>query len=155
MQWKYKGYKSGMSPHTDISYKSSCIIWIRHDKNFPLFPARCYCPRVCLWHKYISYFYLHHTLSLTLALLCTILSFTRWKTFLKIEIQDPHPWNSFLHELESLFIKMEVLNVYSVSHTKTWPLPHNNINKISFKLCGNITQKLMKKISKMYNTESW
>lgn len=95
-------------------------------------------------YQYISYFYLHHTLSLILALLCNILSFTRWKTYLKIEIQDPHPWNS-LHELESLFLKMEVLNVYPVSHTKTSPRPHKNINKISLKLCGNITQKLMKK----------
>lgn len=87
--------------------------------------------------------------------MCNILSFTRWKTYLKIEIQDPHPWNS-LHELESLFLKMEVLNVYSVSYTKTSPLPHKNINKISFKLCGNITQKIdEKKYSKMYNTESW
>lgn len=106
-------------------------------------------------YQYMSYFYLHHTLSLILALLCNILSFTRWKTYLKIEIQDPHPWNS-LHELESLFLKMEVLNVYSVSHTKTSPRPHKNINKISLKLCGNITQKIdEKKYSKMYNTESW
>lgn len=37
---------------------------------------------------------------------------------------------------------------------KSLPLPHNHIYKIS-KICGNITQKLMKNISKMYNTESW
>lgn len=46
---------------------------------------------------------------------------------------------------ESFFLKMEVFNVYFVFYIKISFRLYKNINKISFKFCGNIIRKIDEK----------